>query len=452
MRSNEGLGGVDRRSLLRAAGGAGTVGLAGLTGCQGGGASGGTPTSTKPKLGNAPVTGDTVTFGFNVPQSGAYSSEGKDELRGYELAVKHLNDGGGWVGADAFESLTGDGILGKEVEYVTADTETNPKVATTNAEEMIGQDGVVMLSGGSSSSVAIAQQEVAQERKVPYMCCLTHSNDTTGADCTRYGFREMFNAYMSAQALLPVLKEKYGTDVEYAQIYANYTWGQSVESSVRDFFTNSGWIELTSIATRLGTTNYEQPLKEARDSGAEVVFLDHYGLDAANSLTTAQKILPDDVGVVVPLYNRIVARNAGSAIEGVVGTIAWDISIASDLSNAFKNAFTSEYGTGQFPSGVAHLAYAQTLQYAAAVERAGTFYPPDVIRELEDHTYSVGMGEQTMRACDHQAQRGVPVVEGLAESEQSKGRYYKLLRTTKAVGYECDSGPAAECDLGGYGE
>ncbi|MFB6222678.1 MAG: substrate-binding protein [Haloarcula sp.] len=450
MRSERQLRTSDRRSLLRIAGGAGTAGLTGLAGCLSGGTTRETETVENPPLGNYPVEGDAVTFGFNVPQSGAYAAEGKDELRGYELAVTHLNNGGGWVGEGSFDTLTGDGVLGKSVEYVSADTETKADIATSNAEKMIDQDDVIMLSGGSSSAVAIAQQEVAQERKVPYMCCLTHSNDTTGEDCVRYSFREMFNAYMSAQALIPVLTAEFGRDVQYAQIYADYTWGQSVESSIREFFTSSGWMELTSIATRLGTTDYEKPLRQVRDSGAEVVFLNHYGLDAANSLRTAREILPDNVGIVVPLYNRIVARNAASAIEGVYGTIAWDISIASDLSDAFKNAFTAEYGNSQRPSGVAHLAYAQTLQYAAAVERAGTFYPPAVIRALEGHEYSVGMGDQTMRACDHQAMRGVPVVKGLPEADQSKGRYYDLVTTTRAVGYECDSGPAAECDLGKY--
>ncbi|MDS0220180.1 substrate-binding protein [Haloarcula sp. S1AR25-5A] len=451
MRLESGGETVDRRSVLQVAGGVGTLGLAGLAGCQGGG-SRTENTPEHPPLGNYPVDGDTVTLGFNVPQSGPYAAEGRDELRGYELAVSHLNEGGGWVGQGSFDMLSGDGILGKTVESITMDTKTKPEVATANAEEMIEQDDVVMFSGGSSSSVAIAQQEVAQAEKVPYMCCLTHSNDTTGADCVRYSFREMFNAYMTAQALRPVLTERFGQDTQYVQIYADYTWGETMEASIRDFFTANGWIELTSIATRLGTTDYEVPLEQARDAGAEVVFLNHYGLDAANSLTTAQEILPDEVEIVVPLYNRIVARNASKALDGVVGTVAWDTSISSDRSNDFKNAFTAEYGNEQQPSGVAHLAYAQTLQYAAAVERAGTFYPPTVIRELEDHDYSVGLGSQTMRACDHQAQRGVPVVEGLPESEQSRGRFYDLLNVTNAVGYECDSGPATECDLGAYGD
>src|SRR5690606_24116980 len=45
---------------------------------------------------NAP-TGSTVTLGFNVPQTGPYAEEGADQLKAYQLAVKHLNgegDGG----------------------------------------------------------------------------------------------------------------------------------------------------------------------------------------------------------------------------------------------------------------------------------------------------------------------------------------------------------------------
>ena len=99
------------------------------------------------------------------------------------------------------------------------------------------------------------------------------------------------------------------------------------------------------------------------------------------------------------------------------------------------------------------MAYAQTLQYAAAAERAGTFYPPEVIKQLEGHEYSnLGMGGETMRKCDHQAQRAVPVVKGLSDSEQSEGTFFDIVNLTQRgdLGYGCDSGPAAKCDLGSY--
>ncbi|MCB1338372.1 MAG: ABC transporter substrate-binding protein, partial [Maritimibacter sp.] len=71
-------------------------------------------------------TGDTVTLGFNVPQTGPYAEEGLDELDAYYLAVEHLNGEGDGGALSTFSSkvLDGTGILGKKVTYVTGDTQT----------------------------------------------------------------------------------------------------------------------------------------------------------------------------------------------------------------------------------------------------------------------------------------------------------------------------------------
>lgn len=439
-----------RRTLLKACGGIGSVGVAGCLDQFSSESS--ASESEYPALGTYPVTGDIVTFGFNVPRSGEYSQEGEDELRAYKLAVKHLNEGGGWV--DRFEDLTGNGLLGKEVDYEIGNTETNASTADESARRLINEEEVIMFSGGSSSATAIAQQKVAQEEKVIYMCALTHSNDTTGADCVRYGFREVFNAYMSGQALAPIVTDDYGDDLEFYQLYADYSWGQTQQASMKSAFEDEGWSQIDSVPTPLGTKDYTAYLEDARESGAGVLFLNHYGLDGANSLTQAVEMgLDEEMELVVPLYNRPMAQAASGAIDGVYGTIAWDAQIESPLSNAFTAAFRDEYN-GRIPSGTAHLAYAQTLQYAAAVERAETFYPPAVIRELEGHTYDIGLGEETMRACDHQAQRPVPVVKGLPESEQELGVFYEIeeLVPSDEVTYDCYSGPAADCRLGAYGD
>ena len=104
---------------------------------------------------NAP-TGDTVTLGFNVPQSGPYADEGADELRAFELAVEHLNGegDGGMLSTFSSKVLDGTGILGKKVQFVTGDTQTKSDAARASAKSMIEKDGAIMISGGSSSGVA----------------------------------------------------------------------------------------------------------------------------------------------------------------------------------------------------------------------------------------------------------------------------------------------------------
>jgi ABC-type branched-subunit amino acid transport system substrate-binding protein len=282
---------------------------------------------------------------------------------------------------------------------------------------------------------------------------MTHSNDTTGKSCVRYSFREMFNAYMTGQALAPVLAEEYGENLNFYQLYADYTWGQTQQASMKKFFTEvGGWTQLDSVPTPLGTSDYSSYLSDVPND-TDVLVLNHYGLDAANSLPQAIDAgLDQEMEIVVPLYNRLMSEAASDSIEGIFGTADWNWKLEDDYSTSFVEAFRSEYD--KVPSYAARLAYTQTLQYAAAVERAGTFYPPEVIKQLEDYEYNnAGLGEENMRKCDHQAFRDVLVVRGKAAGDrESDADLLEIVSQTSRseLGYDCDSGPAAECELGNY--
>jgi len=471
---------ITRRDVVKGTAAAGTAGIVGLAGCTGGGdggdgggggdggdgggggdggdggggdnSDGGDGGDDYPAIGNFPVEGDEVVFGFNVPQSGSYSQEGQDELRGYQLAKQHLNEGGGWV--DEWDGLSGDGVLDKTVTSVNGDTATDPDSARQSASRMISRDDAIMVTGGSSSAVAIAVQELCQQEKVQFMACLTHSNDTTGSACVRYSFREMFNAYMTGQALAPVLTEEYGEDLNFYQLYADYTWGTTVQDSMNQFLTEvGGWSQVDSVPTPLGTSDYSSYLSDVPREEVDVLLLVHYGLDAANSLPQAIDAgLDEDMEIVVPLYNRLMAQAASDSIEGIFGTADWNWKLDEEFSQSFTQAFQDEFDRP--PSYAARLAYTQTLQYAAAVERAGTFYPPEVIRQLEDYEYdNAGLGEENLRECDHQAFRDVLVVQGKAPGErESEFDLLNVVNQTPRdeIGYACDAGPAAECELGPY--
>ena len=118
--------------------------------------------------------GGTVTFGFNVPQTGAYADEGADELRAYQLAVEHINgDGdGGMLNTFSSKALKGNGVNGKKVVFVTGDTQTKSDAARASAKRMIEKDGAIMITGGSSSGVAIAVQGLCQDAGVIFMAGL----------------------------------------------------------------------------------------------------------------------------------------------------------------------------------------------------------------------------------------------------------------------------------------
>lgn len=379
---------------------------------------------------NAP-TGDTVTLGFNMPLTGAYADEGADQQRAFMLAVEHLNGegDGGLLTTFSSKALKGNGILGKKVAYVTGDDQTKADAGRDSARRMIERDGAIMISGCSSSAVAIAEQALCQEMGVIYMAGLTHSNDTTGKDKKRYGFRHFFNAYQTGIALGPVLAEAYGKDRTAYHLTSDYTWGWTQEESMKNATEAMGWKTLPPVRTPVGAGDFSQYLTPVLNSGADVLILNHYGFDGVNSLTQAvqfgmkaKEVNGKPFQIVLPLVSDLMAKGAGEAIKGVYGTGNWDWQLDDAASQAFTKSFGAKYG--QPPSQIAHTSYVQTLLYADAVERAGTFYPVEVIKALEDYDFDgMGNGPTTYRGADHQCFKDVLVVKG----KESPGNPFDLL-------------------------
>lgn len=382
-------------------------------------------------------TGANVVFGFNVPLSGPYADEGADELKAYQLAVKHLNGegDGGMLSTFSSKALKGNGILGKKVTFVSGDTQTKADAARDSAKRMIEKEKAIMITGGSSSAEAVAVQSLCQDMGVIFMSCLTHSNDTTGKDKKRYGFRHFFNAYMSGVALGPVLAEAYGKDRKAYHLTADYTWGWTQEESMKKSTEAQGWKTVNAVRTPLGAGDFSQYLTPVLSSGADVLILNHYGKDMVNSLTQAvqfgmrqKQVGGKNFEIVVPLFSELMAQGAGDAIKGIYGTANWDWKLDNAGTKAFVKSFGKEYGTP--PSQAAQTAYAQAILYADACERAGTFFAPAVIKALEDYEFDgLGNGKTLYRGSDHQCFKDVLVVQG---KEKPKDKF-DLLEVKKIV-------------------
>ncbi len=415
-------------------------------------------------IGNYPskTSGSSVTFGFNVPQTGAYADEGKDELKAYQLAVQHINGegDGGMLNTMTPKALKGNGVLGKKIEFVTGDTQTKSDAARASAKQMIEKDGAIMITGGSSSGVAVAVQSLCQEAGIIFMCGLTHSNDTTGKDRRRYGFRHFFDAYMSGQALGPILGEEYGKDRVAYHLTSDYTWGWTQEESIKDATEALGWKTQATVRTPVGAPDFSQYITPVLNSGADVLILNHYGFDMIHSLTQAVQFgLRDKMAngkkfeIVVPLISELMAQGAGDAIKGILGTSNWNYKLPDDATQAFTKSFGSAYGAP--PSQAAQTCYVQALLYANAVETAGTFYPPDVIKTLEGLKFDgMGNGPTEYRATDHQCFKDVLVVQG-KEKPENQFDILDIVKVVPRAQVEYDPNipqfnPDGKADLGPY--
>src|SRR6478735_10678202 len=112
------MSGVSRRTLLQA--GAGLAG--GVLLPSFGGPAFAVGASDQPPIGTWPEgsKGDTVNVGAAVPRTGTYAVQGEDELKGWQLAVEHINTNHELMKKIA--PKVNNGVNGKKVNLLAADS------------------------------------------------------------------------------------------------------------------------------------------------------------------------------------------------------------------------------------------------------------------------------------------------------------------------------------------
>lgn len=354
-------------------------------------------------LGSSVVYAETLKIGLNYPQTGRYKDQGLQQRLGAFLAVDEINRAGG--------------VMGQPLELVIRNSRGEPDQGAQNTAELIDREGAQMVFGGVSSAVAISSGKAARDRNRLYFGTLTYSNATTGSEGHSHMFREPYNAWMTAKALSQYLN-RHHADQNYFYITADYTWGWSVEESVRKFSNTENTEQHKGVKTpfpRALITDFRVALEQAAESDAEVLMLVLFGDDMVRALNAAYEMgLTKRMQVVVPNLTLGMARQVGPTImEGVVGAAPWVWNLPYENNyqrgKDFVEAFSSRYEMR--PSSSAASAYSIVYQYKAAVERAGTTNTRAVIRELEGHRYSFLKDEQYWRAFDHQNVQTVYVVK-----------------------------------------
>src|SRR5687767_15333933 len=90
-----------------------------------------------------------IKLGLTCDASGQYGASGQDDLRGIRIAIEEFNAKGG--------------VLGRKVEWITADTETNPAAGSRVAERFVTREDCPILIGALHSGVANAITQVANK-------------------------------------------------------------------------------------------------------------------------------------------------------------------------------------------------------------------------------------------------------------------------------------------------
>jgi branched-chain amino acid transport system substrate-binding protein len=406
-----------------------------------------------PPIGTWPAgtSGDSVFIGIAVPRTGTYAVQGEDELKGWQLAVEHINEGHALI--KKISPKTKKGVLGKQLKIGVADSAAKPNDAVQAEQRFITENKAILMTGSTSSAVAVALNKLAQREKVLYVTGISGSNDTTGKDCVRYGFRQNFYGQTAAAAIGPVIVKAYGKNKKAAYLTPDYTYGHTVTKSCQDYLAGAGWTTATNQVAPLGAPDYSSYLLNVANSGADVLINVNWGHDAVLSTQQAKQFgILDKMKLVIPYQIPFLAREAGPELtQGVYAATDfwWTLEDKYPLAKMFVESFEKKFGYK--PEWGANNAYMSFALWAEAVENAGSFYPPDVIKSFEaGRKIQSTVGEVYFRKEDHQLVRPVVIVQGKKPSDmKNKEDFWNVLEIVPGAPL-MQKPDAFGCNLGDY--
>ena len=269
----------------------------------------------------------------------------------------------------------------------------------------------------------------------------------------RYGFRQNFYGQTAAAALGPVLVKAYGKNKKAAYMTPDYTYGHTVTKSMQDYLATAGWTTVTNQVSPLGAPDYSSYLLNVANSGADVLINVNWGHDAVLSIQQAQKFgILDKMKLAIPYQIPFLAPETGSGLTAGVYAATdfwWTLQDKFPLAKMFVQEFEKKYGYK--PEWGANNAYMSFALWADAVENAGTFYPPDVIKSFEaGRKLQSTVGEVYFRKEDHQLVRPVVIVRGKAPKDmKNKEDFWEVLEVVDGAPL-MQKPDAFGCNLGTY--
>ena len=288
---------------------------------------------------------------------------------------------GNRVAAELAVADFGGSVLDRPIEVLQADDQNKPDVASSIARQWI-DDGVDAVADGAASSSGLAIQEVAREKKRPYLITGPATSDMTGKQCSPYGIHFCYDTYALSHGTGTALTKNGGDSWFF--ITADYAFGYALERDTTAAVKATGGKVLGSVRAPLGTADFSSFLIQAQGSGAKVIGFANAGTDLQNCIKQAAEFgLTKNGTKIATLLMAINDVNSlGQRVcEGLIYTDSfyWDLNPGT---RDFAKRWGEKFG-GMVP-GLLHAGnYCATNHWLKAVKAAGTTDADAVVAKMK---------------------------------------------------------------------
>jgi len=274
---------------------------------------------------------DTIKLGGNFELSGGASAYGTLMDEGIKMAVAEQN--------------AADGLLGKQIEYISYDNKSEPSESTSVATRLATEDNVVAILGPATTGAANAQSPAVTRAKVPAILPAATGDAVTmdGDSVLEYVFRVCFQDSFQGKALAEFAQTDLQATKAVILVDNSTDYAIGLADAFKETFTGEIVAEENFTA---GDTDFKAILTNIAQMDYDVIFLPGYyeegGLiiKQAREMGIAQPILGPD-----GFANSTLVELAGADnVDNVFYASHFTPNSEDPKVQDFLAAFEAEYG------------------------------------------------------------------------------------------------------------
>ncbi|MCW7538908.1 ABC transporter substrate-binding protein [Aquabacterium sp. A7-Y] len=377
---------------------------------------------------SAQLSGNAVKIGFITDMSSLYADiDGKNGAEAVRMAIEDF----------------GGKVLGKPIEFVSADHQNKADIAASKAREWFDQQGVDLVLGGTNSGTALAVSGVAAGKKRVYINVGAGSARLTNEECTPYTVHYAYDTIALSKGTASAILKQGGKSWFF--LTADYAFGHSLEGDTSNVVKAQGGKVVGSVRHPLNASDFSSFLLQAQASKAQILGLANAGGDFVSAVKSAREF---GITKSMKMAGLLVFLNDVHSLglpttQGLLMTDSWYWD-TNNQTRQFARRFFEK--TKKMPSSLQAADYSATMTYLNAVKAAGTDDADKVMEQLKKTPINDFYAKGQIRK-DGRFVHDMYLLQAKAPAE-SKGPWDLLKRVATMPGAQVFATPAeSKCAL-----
>ncbi len=325
-----------------------------------------------------------VRIGVIADLTGPFAVYGTSLVRSAEIAVDEINAEGG--------------VLGRQLELVVEDIQTDVAVTVDRARSLVERARVDLVIGpiGSDANDAAFQVVVVENRRI-----LLYPETYEGGKCDPLFFSTGAVPEQQVRPLLEHLHDEYGPRAMF--FGADYVWPRRTFEIAAPIVTELGGEVVREIYLPLVADDYLGLVTAVRAAEPDyLLVLYPAAWGAALKALDDAGLLDRGMGIGTTFLGDADLDGIGAIAAGNVTALPFFTSVPGSGVERFLQAFEERFGANAIPNGGESMgAYNGIHLYALAVAQAGTTEQTAVAEALREQRFEGPTGEVAMTASGH---------------------------------------------------